>query len=309
MGDSPLDPREHITEPANIEQARRGIGARRAQQHVIGLVLAQHVVDQVGREQHLPPGLFLAGEAAGDQAGDDGAGAEGALHQCRFRQPRLEIVTQHVRIEQRVEIELSLPDHERHVAERPDGQRIFVGDKAERPGAGALQPPRQEHAEGLMRQPPLEGITDEVMLVGARKSFHHQFARAGNARQIGLQRQPVAHLVRQRAPGALVRKQLAHPLGEIGRERKLAAHVGRHLCVLVAGAGDVDMVFRQRLVANDLAAEDKGVADHQALNESIPRSRRAYGRRGRARRSSQTRRRASAPAAPSASTPRRWCRH
>ena len=92
-------------EPADIEQPGRGIGARRAQQHVIGLVLAQHVVDQVGREQHLAAGFLLAGEAPRDQAGNDRAGAERALHQRGFGKPRLEIVAQHVRIEQRIEIE------------------------------------------------------------------------------------------------------------------------------------------------------------------------------------------------------------
>jgi len=30
------------------------------QKYVIGLVLAQYVVDQVGREQHLAAGFFLA---------------------------------------------------------------------------------------------------------------------------------------------------------------------------------------------------------------------------------------------------------
>ena len=118
-----------------------------------------------------------------------------------------------------------------------------------------------------MRQPPLEGIADEVMLVGARKGFHHQFAHAGNARQMRLQRQPVAHLIRQRVPGALVGEQFAHPFGEIGRERKLAAHIGRHFRVLVVGARDIDLVFRKRFVAHHLAAKDKGVADHQALDE------------------------------------------
>ena len=53
MGDSSLDAREHITQSLEIEQAGGGIGARGAQQHMVGLMLAQHVVDEVGREQHL----------------------------------------------------------------------------------------------------------------------------------------------------------------------------------------------------------------------------------------------------------------
>src|SRR6185312_12063880 len=57
--------------------------------------------------------------------------------------------------------------------------------------------------------------------------------------------------------------------GQIGRKRKLAAHVGRHLGVLVVGAGNVDYVFRQRLVAHDFAAEHKSIAEHEALDEGF----------------------------------------
>ena len=78
----------------------RGIGARRLQQDVVGLVAAEHVVDEVGRDRHLPAGLFLARMPALDQPGDDGAIAERALQQVRIREPRLEIVAQHVLVEE-----------------------------------------------------------------------------------------------------------------------------------------------------------------------------------------------------------------
>ena len=57
-----------------------GIRARRAQQNMVGLVLAQHVVDEIGRDRELAAGFFLAGEAPLDQPGDDGAG----LRNVRF---------------------------------------------------------------------------------------------------------------------------------------------------------------------------------------------------------------------------------
>ena len=60
---------------------------------------AEHVVNEVGRDGHLAPRLLLAGEAALDQAGDDGAVAEGALHQRRFGEPCLKVVAQHILIE------------------------------------------------------------------------------------------------------------------------------------------------------------------------------------------------------------------
>ena len=186
-----------------------------------------------------------------------------------FGQPRFEIVAQHVGIEQRVEIEPALPDHGRHVAESPDRQRIFIGDKAERPHPGALHAPRQQHAERLVRQPSLEGIADEVMLVAARKGFHQQLAHRRHAGKILLQRQPVVHLVRQAAPRALVVEQFSDALGKIGRERKFAAHIGRHFCIFIVGARNVNLVFNQRFVTHHLAAEHKGVAEHEAFDEGF----------------------------------------
>ena len=62
--DSALDAGEHIAQPADVEQAGRGIGPRRLQQDVVGLVAAQHVVDEVGRDGDLPAGLLPARDGA-----------------------------------------------------------------------------------------------------------------------------------------------------------------------------------------------------------------------------------------------------
>jgi hypothetical protein len=40
MDDSPPDTREHITEPANIEEAGGGVATRGAQKQMIGLVFS-----------------------------------------------------------------------------------------------------------------------------------------------------------------------------------------------------------------------------------------------------------------------------
>ena len=61
----------------------------------------------------------------------------------------------------------------------------------------------------------------------------------------------------------------AHPVGEIGRERKLAAVVGRHLRVFGVGARDIDLVLDQRLVFQDFAGEHESVAGHQRLDEIL----------------------------------------
>ena len=107
------------------------------------------------------------------------------------------------------------------------------------------------------------------MLVGTRKGFHHHLARPRHARETGLQRQPFAHLIGQARPRVLIGQQSAHARGEIGRERKLAARVGRHLGVGIVGARDIDLILDQRLVAHDLAAEHEGVAGHQSLDEIL----------------------------------------
>ena len=99
MHDAALDPRQHVAEAFQVKQPGGGIGPGGAQQHVIGLMFAQDIVDQVGREQHLATAFLLAGKTPRDQARYDRAGTESAFHQRRFRKPRLKIVTQHIRIE------------------------------------------------------------------------------------------------------------------------------------------------------------------------------------------------------------------
>ena len=61
VDDVALDSRKHLAEAADVEKAGRRILPRGAQQDVVGLVAAQHVVDEVGRDGHLAPGLLLAG--------------------------------------------------------------------------------------------------------------------------------------------------------------------------------------------------------------------------------------------------------
>ena len=81
---------------------------------------AQHVIDEIGGDRDLPPGLLLAGEFPLDQPGDDRALAEGALHQRGFRQPVLEIVAKHVLGEEVVEEVRLAGDPGRHVDIAPD---------------------------------------------------------------------------------------------------------------------------------------------------------------------------------------------
>ena len=156
----------------------------------------------------------------------------------------------------------------RDVAEAPDRKRIFVGDEAERPQPRALEPPRQQHAERLMREPAFERIADEIILVGARKGFDQKFARGpASASAIAGFRAIRAPARAGRAMRCGSRDDGAHPSGEIGRERKLAAFIGRHFGILRGGARDVNLVLDQRLVFENLAGEDESVARHHGLDE------------------------------------------
>src|SRR5262249_33285023 len=99
MNDSAPDPREHFTKTLDVEQTGRRVRTRSAQQNMIRLMLAQHIVDEVGGNRELPARLLLARKTLFDQSGNDGAAAKRALHQRRFSKPRFQIVTKHVLVE------------------------------------------------------------------------------------------------------------------------------------------------------------------------------------------------------------------
>ncbi len=72
---------------------------------------------------------------------------------------------------------------------------------------GALEPTRQQHAEALMGEPSLEGITDEIMPLPARKGLDQDLVGARHDRHLALNAQPVRDLIRQPRPMAPVGKQ------------------------------------------------------------------------------------------------------
>ncbi len=236
------------------------------QQHVVRLMLAQHVVDEIGREQHLPPRLLLAGEAPRDQPGDAPRrcrnvrfiSADSASHASRSSPSMSGDRTAH-RDRAR-----PLPDHRRHVAERPHRQRIFIGDEAERlrarraPAAGSAACRASDARAGLR--------TDSRRDSACRRAGRSRpRVRAAPARA----RTRPANDSHSRtwsgrpfhARGSA--SSMAHALGQIGRERKLAAR--RRTAPWRSSslaARDVDLVLHQGLVTHDLAAEHEGVARH-----------------------------------------------
>src|SRR5262245_22576056 len=181
MPDSVLDSSQEIAEAVDVNQAGRGVGESRLQQNMPRFVLAEHVINEIGGHRHLPPGLFLSGVAALDQPRNDGADPEGALHQARLREPGVEVVTKHVLVEEPGKVEAAVPHHRTEIAESPDGERVFVGDKAERRRSRPVEPPRQEHAEALMREPALERIADEIVAAPARKRLDQDLFGSGTS--------------------------------------------------------------------------------------------------------------------------------
>jgi hypothetical protein len=75
MVDPVADPVQHLLDPAEIDEPAHRLVAGDLQHHVVGVVFAQRVVEDVGGKRRLPPGLaFAAGHGAVDQPRDDGRG-------------------------------------------------------------------------------------------------------------------------------------------------------------------------------------------------------------------------------------------
>ena len=68
MPDCALDAAQKVAEPRDVEKARGRIGPGGLQQNVVGIVPAQHVVDEVGRHRDLASG-FLRGRGGGARQG------------------------------------------------------------------------------------------------------------------------------------------------------------------------------------------------------------------------------------------------
>ena len=88
-------------------------------QDVVGLVAAEHVVDEVGRDGDLAAGLLLARMALLDQAGDQGAVPEHALEEVALGHPGIEIVAEHVLVEERGEARLAAREGGAEIARAP----------------------------------------------------------------------------------------------------------------------------------------------------------------------------------------------
>ena len=194
-------------ESPQIGQARPSIGPGCLDQQVPRFVFAQDIIDQIGRKGHLPTRFSLAGVLALDQSGDHRHFAERAPKQIGVLHPVVEFVgkdrwrQQDARIGRR--------------PQAPDGQGIVVGDKAQRGQPGMLHAAGDQHAERLVRVPPLERVEYAIGTPGMGKAFDQQRVRAGHAAAPILHFQPFAHIVGHACPAGPIGQQAAYPIGEM----------------------------------------------------------------------------------------------
>ncbi len=158
-----------------------------------------------------------------DQSADHRDLAERALEQCRSFDPFDEFVGKDVGTEQA-----------RRILNRFEAiadQRVIRGLEAERFQAAQLHSLGQQHAERLVRIPPLERIGDHVMAPVAREGFDEQLTRLRQDRAAVLRFKPFAHIVGEARPFGLVAQKRSDARGEIGAHRHACADIGRDACI------------------------------------------------------------------------------
>ena len=118
-----------------------------------------------------------------------------------------------------------------------------------------------------MRQSSFERIGDHEIALAARKGLDQEVACGRQHGEMLLQLQPFADLRRQGFPGTRIGQHLPHALRQPGGERKLAAGIGGHFRRVRACPRHQSLVLDDALQGEDFAAEEKGVARRQRLEE------------------------------------------
>ena len=104
MSDSVLDARAEKRRAGLISSSPVAASAQAASSRIWpGSWRPQHVIDEIGRDRDLAPRFDLARMAPLDQPGDDAQTCGTCASSGDFGEPRIEIVAQHVLVEQLVD--------------------------------------------------------------------------------------------------------------------------------------------------------------------------------------------------------------
>ena len=130
---------QQVAKPPDIGQPRPRVGPCRLKKQMVGLIFAQHIVNQVSGKGHLPARLALAGMLPFDQSADDRHFAERAFKHVTCFHPVDEFVGQYVGGKQRVRVCDGF--------EAPHAQGIVAGDKAHGHQPAAFHPAGNQHSQ------------------------------------------------------------------------------------------------------------------------------------------------------------------
>ena len=117
-----------------------------------------------------------------------------------------------------------------------------------------------------MGQPPLERITEQIMLLAPRKGLDQQFIRRWDGRMGLLRAQPILDIARQLGPGGLVHNHGPHPSSQMAGHRKFRPAPARDLGRIIARAGNAGIIAADALKPPDLAAKQEGIPGGQLLD-------------------------------------------
>ena len=189
--------------------------------------------------------------AALDQPCDDGGAAEGALHHGIAREPGIKAVFQRGQVEKGGGVGDGV--------EAPDQGGVVGSHKAQRRKALGFHLFGDEEAEGLLRIAADKAVDHQVFAAVVREAFQEKRLGVGQAGHLALFGQPPGGVGGEVWPAILL-EDFKNPVGEEGGGGEFGAVEDGDLGVAAGGFRDLDRHFAQALVADDLAADQEGVA-------------------------------------------------
>ena len=153
----------------------------------------------------------LAGMLAFNQPANHRNLAKGAPQEVRILDPFNKLILQNLWRQERRRVSNRL--------QTPNSQGIVIGNKAHGRKAAILHPAGNQHAERLVRIPPLESVKHAVMPLGMGEAFDQQLPRPRHLAAPILHLQPFAHIIGKTAPASTVHQHGPHPFGKVRGER------------------------------------------------------------------------------------------